>query len=271
MSALLFTNRCDSMNVYFKEVSKCEQLTPERERELFTRLKAGDDSAFNEIVTSTLLSVVTIAKEYQYQGVQLEDLISEGNLGLMEAVRRFDMDGGTCFLTYARPWVRKSIIEALNSYSRPFSITDDFSKLYRKYLKMRDEFIFKNGVEPEIDDIKEGINWSVGDKVAKALKELSSYSLVGEDKEETRSILDECEDANTFDIVSSTDTINRALSTLTKRDEQIIRMAFGIGMVEHTNEEIAEELGIKLNQARELKERALRRLRTNARKGMLKE
>ena len=252
----------DTISKYFKEIKKSKSLTPEQEVELAKRIKKGDQLAVDELVNANLKFVISIAKEYQGQGLTLSDLISEGNLGLIKAATRFDHTKGFKFISYAVWWVKQSIIQSLNDNSRvvrlPANIINKISKLNKE---------FGNGEDNESELMSE-----ISEFDASLLNYPKTSSLnqsVNEDGGEIIDLIigDEIEtELEVSDIVK--DELNNILSVLDERERMIIESYFGInsnhdGM---TLEAIGDKYDLTKERIRQIKEKAIRKLRHNTKK-----
>lgn len=252
----------DTISKYFKEIKKSKSLTPEQEVELAKRIKKGDQLAVDELVSANLKFVISIAKEYQGQGLTLSDLISEGNLGLIKAATRFDHTKGFKFISYAVWWVKQSIIQSLNDNSRvvrlPANIINKISKLNKE---------FGNGEDNENELMSE-----ISEFDASLLNYPKTSSLnqsVNEDGGEIIDLIigDEIQtEPEISDIVKN--ELNNILSVLDERERMIIESYFGInsnhdGM---TLEAIGDKYDLTKERIRQIKEKAIRKLRHNTKK-----
>jgi RNA polymerase primary sigma factor len=256
----------DTIAKYFKDVRKSVILTPKEEVELAKRIKKGDTKAIDELVTANLKFVISIAKEYQGQGLQLSDLISEGNYGLIKAANRFDHQRGFRFISYAVWWVKQSIIQSLNDNARtvrlPANVINKLSYLNKEiakfeYLNEREPVfgeIFDKDKEvmaivsfPKIASLNEPIN-EEGDELIELI--------VGDDSEEDKLVVD-------GKIKSE---LNKTLEILDERERKIIECYFGINIDSEamTLEAIGERYGLTKERIRQIKEKAIRKLRHNA-------
>lgn len=257
-------NADDTITKYFKEIKKSKGLTPEQEVELAIRIKNGDQLAIDELVNANLKFVISIAKEYQGQGLTLSDLISEGNLGLIKAATRFDHTKGFKFISYAVWWVKQSIIQSLNDNSRvvrlPANVINKISKLNKE---------FGNGEDNESELMSE-----ISEFDASLLNYPKSSSLnktVNEDGGEIIDLIigEDSENDTTFEISDIVkDELNNILSVLDERERMIIESYFGInsnhdGM---TLEAIGDKYDLTKERIRQIKEKAIRKLRHNTKK-----
>ena len=272
------TNReSASLDKYLQEIGKEELITVEEEVELAQRIKKGDQAALEKLTRANLRFVVSVAKQYQNQGLSLPDLINEGNLGLIKAAEKFDETRGFKFISYAVWWIRQSILQALAEQSRivrlPLNQVGSLNKINKAYSKFEQEHERK----PSPEELAESIELPA-DKVADTLRVSGRHVSVdapfvdGEDN----SLLDVLvnNDSPSADraliMESLAKEIHRALATLTERESDIIRLFFGIGCQEMTLEEIGERFGLTRERVRQIKEKAIRRLRHTSRSKLLK-
>ena len=265
-----FTNReAQSLDKYLQEIGKDSLLTPEEEVELAIKIKQGDSKALEKLTRANLRFVVSVAKQYQHQGLPLSDLINEGNLGLIKAAKKFDETRGFKFISYAVWWIRQSILQALAEQSRivrlPLNKIGSINKINKTFAELEQKY----EREPTIQEIAQALELAPED-VKEAIR--SSGRHVSMDAP-----LQDGEDGNMYDVLLNGETpspdrgllndslrkeIERALSTLTYREASIIRLYFGLnGKHPHTLEEIGNMLGVTRERIRQLRDRALRRLR----------
>ena len=272
------TNReSASLDKYLQEIGKEELITVEEEVELAQRIKKGDQVALEKLTRANLRFVVSVAKQYQNQGLSLPDLINEGNLGLIKAAEKFDETRGFKFISYAVWWIRQSILQALAEQSRivrlPLNQVGSLNKINKAFSKFEQEHERK----PSPEELAESLELPA-DKVADTLRVSGRHVSVdapfvdGEDN----SLLDvlvnnDSPNADrTLIMESLAKEIYRALATLTERESDIIRLFFGIGCQEMTLEEIGERFGLTRERVRQIKEKAIRRLRHTSRSKLLK-
>ncbi|MEI8113302.1 MAG: RNA polymerase sigma factor RpoD/SigA [Bacteroidia bacterium] len=272
------TNReSASLDKYLQEIGKEELITVEEEVELAQRIKKGDQAALEKLTRANLRFVVSVAKQYQNQGLSLPDLINEGNLGLIKAAEKFDETRGFKFISYAVWWIRQSILQALAEQSRivrlPLNQVGSLNKINKAFSKFEQEHERK----PSPDELAESLDLPA-DKVADTLRVSGRHISVD-------APFVEGEDNSLLDVLINNDSpnadralmmeslakeIERALATLTERESDIIRMFFGIGCQEMTLEEIGERFGLTRERVRQIKEKAIRRLRHTSRSKLLK-
>ena len=258
----------DILDQYLYEVSRTPLLTKAQEVAVARRVQAGDEDAMRELVTRNLRFVISVAKKYQNRGMALTDLIGEGNVGLMTAARKFDPDQGVKFISYAVWWIRQSILASLARQGRtvrvPLNRTADLSRIIRASESLRQEL----GREPTPEEIGNVTGLAVD--VVQALAALNTAEVRLDaplDPEGDRSLIDRfaVSDSNAEDEAMDrflSDEIEHALTTIPPRDAKVLRLYFGLdGGREHTLEEIGGMLGVTRERVRQLRDRALKRLR----------
>ncbi|WP_320113272.1 RNA polymerase sigma factor RpoD/SigA [Draconibacterium orientale] len=272
------TNRESAcLEKYLQELGKEELITVEEEVELAQRIKKGDQSALEKLTKANLRFVVSVAKQYQNQGLSLPDLINEGNLGLIKAGQRFDETRGFKFISYAVWWIRQSIIQAIAEQSRiirlPMNQIGSLHKINRAIAK----FEQVNERKPSTEELAETLELPAN-KVAHSLRvsgrhvSVNAPFVYGEDK----SLLDVLvnPDSPNADrelmMESLKKEIHRALGTLVERENDIIRLFFGIGCSEMSLQEIGEQFGLTRERVRQIKEQAIKRLQQTSRSKLLK-
>ena len=272
------TNReSASLDKYLQEIGREELITVEDEVELAQRIRKGDQSALEKLTRANLRFVVSVAKQYQNQGLSLPDLINEGNLGLIKAAEKFDETRGFKFISYAVWWIRQSILQALAEQSRivrlPLNQVGSLNKINKALSKFEQE----NERMPSPDELADILDIP-REKIADTLRVSGRHVYVdapfvdGEDN----SLLDVLvnNDSPNADRGLVNESLNkeieRALSTLTERERDIVKYFFGIGTQEMTLEEIGEYFGLTRERVRQIKEKAIRRLRHSARSKLLK-
>jgi RNA polymerase primary sigma factor len=274
------TNReSQSLDKYLQEIGKVELLTPDEEVELARRIKQGDQIALEKLTKANLRFVVSVAKQYQNQGLSLGDLINEGNLGLIKAAKRFDETRGFKFISYAVWWIRQSILQALAEQSRivrlPLNRVGALNKIGKAFSKLEQEF----EREPSPEEISEVLENMSEDEISDTLKISGRHVSVdapfvqGEENRLLDVLENDSEPNPDNELIneSLSKEVERALSTLTQREAEVIRLYFGIG-VEHslTLEEIGEKFDLTRERVRQIKEKAIRRLRHTSRSKGLK-
>lgn len=272
------TNReSASLDKYLQEIGREGLITVEEEVELAQRIRKGDRVALEKLTKANLRFVVSVAKQYQNQGLTLPDLINEGNLGLIKAAEKFDETRGFKFISYAVWWIRQSILQALAEQSRivrlPLNQVGSLNKINKAFSKFEQE----NERTPSPDELADKLELPK-DKVADTMRVSGRHVSVdapfaaGEDG----SLLDVLENDdspnadNTLITESLVREIDRALATLTEREREIVKYFFGIGVSEMTLEEIGDRFGLTRERVRQIKEKAIRRLRHSSRSKLLK-
>jgi len=273
------TNReTASLDKYLQEIGKVDLITADEEVELAQRIKAGDQRALEKLTKANLRFVVSVAKQYQNQGLTLPDLINEGNLGLIKAAQRFDETRGFKFISYAVWWIRQSILQALAEQSRigrlPLNKIGSINKINKMYALLEQS----NERPPSAEEIAKELDMTVND-VKESMKNSGRHLSMD-------APLVEGEDSNLYDVLRSGESpnpdkeliheslrteIERALETLTPREADVIRLYFGLGD-QHamTLEEIGETFDLTRERVRQIKEKAIRRLKHTSRSKILK-
>lgn len=272
------TNReSASLDKYLQEIGKEELITVEEEVELAQRIRKGDQRALEKLTRANLRFVVSVAKQYQNQGLSLPDLINEGNLGLIKAAEKFDETRGFKFISYAVWWIRQSILQALAEQSRivrlPLNQVGSLNKINKAYARFEQEYERR----PSPEELAETLDIPA-EKIADTLRVSGRHISVdapfveGEDNSLLDVLInDDSPVADKTLINESLSTeVERALSTLTERESDIIRLFFGINCQEMTLEEIGEKFGLTRERVRQIKEKAIRRLRHSSRSKLLK-
>ena len=273
------TNReSASLDKYLQEIGREELITVEEEVELAQRIRKGDRRALEKLTRANLRFVVSVAKQYQNQGLSLPDLINEGNLGLIKAAEKFDETRGFKFISYAVWWIRQSILQALAEQARivrlPLNQVGSLNKISKAFSKFEQE----NERRPSAEELADQLDLPV-DKVVDSLKVSGRHISVdapfvdGEDNSLLDVLVNDDSPMADNSLVNESLSceINRALSTtLTEREQQIIEMFFGIGQQEMTLEEIGDRFGLTRERVRQIKEKAIRRLKQNQRSKLLK-
>lgn len=272
------TNReSASLDKYLQEIGREELITVEEEVELAQRIKKGDQEALEKLTRANLRFVVSVAKQYQNQGLSLPDLINEGNLGLIKAAEKFDETRGFKFISYAVWWIRQSILQALAEQSRivrlPLNQVGSLNKINKALSKFEQE----HERMPSADELSELLDIP-REKIADTLRVSGRHVSVD-------APFVDGEDNSLLDVLVNSDSpnadrglvheslnkeIERALSTLQERERDIVKDFFGIGTPEMTLEEIGEKFGLTRERVRQIKEKAIRRLRHSNRSRLLK-
>ncbi|MEZ4912154.1 MAG: RNA polymerase sigma factor RpoD/SigA [Saprospiraceae bacterium] len=274
------TNReSQSLEKYLQEIGKVDLLTPEEEVDLAQKIKEGDQEALEKLTKANLRFVVSVAKQYQNQGLSLSDLINEGNLGLIKAAQRFDETRGFKFISYAVWWIRQSILQALAEQSRivrlPLNKVGSLNKINRAFSELEQEFEREPSPE-ELAELLEIPTEEVETTLGVAARHVSMDApfIDGEDN----SLLDVLENNSTPDTDAALEykeslrrEIERSLSTLTDRQADVIKLYFGIG-IEHpmSLEDIGDKFGLTRERVRQIKDKAINKLRSVNRSKLLK-
>jgi len=274
------TNReTASLDKYLQEIGRVDLITAQEEVELAQRIKAGDNAALERLVKANLRFVVSVSKQYQNQGLTLPDLINEGNLGLIKAAKRFDETRGFKFISYAVWWIRQSILQALAEQSRivrlPLNKIGSINKINKAFSNLEQKY----GRPPTPEEIAEELDITLRE-VKQSLhnnrKHVSMDAPLGEDSDSS----------DMYDVLVPDDhprpdkelmmeslrkEIERSLSTLTMREADVLRLYFGLGSYhQHTLEEIGSKFDLTRERVRQIKEKAVRRLKHTSRSKMLK-
>ena len=273
------TNReSASLDKYLQEIGREELVSPEEEVELAQRIRKGDQEALEKLTRANLRFVVSVAKQYQNQGLSLPDLINEGNLGLIKAAEKFDETRGFKFISYAVWWIRQSILQALAEQSRIVRLPLNQVGSLNKINKALGKFEQENERQPSTDELADMIDIPK-DKIADTLRVSGRHVSVD-------APFVEGEDNSLLDVLPNDDSpsadkgltneslsteIERALQILTPREREIIKSFFGIGCQEMTLEEIGERFGLTRERVRQIKEKAIRRLKSPNRSKLLKD
>lgn len=274
------TNRdSKTLEKYFNEVSKEDLLTPEQEVDLAKRIKTGDKQALEKLVKANLRFVVSVAKQYQHSKVPLNDLINEGNIGLVKAAQKFDETKGFKFISYAVWWIRQSIMQALADNSRfiriPVNKVGALSKIKEAVSIMEQAF----EREPTPEELADYLGVTV-DEIKSATDAISSHSSLDAPfvEGESNSLIDVIENSNADDVSNDLEYTNslrieieRLLVHLSEREREVIKQYFGIGCESKLSlEDIGADLGLTRERVRQIKEKALRKLRTKTSVKLLK-
>ncbi len=267
------TNReSASLDKYLQEIGRQEQISVEEEVELAQRIRQGDQKALQKLTTANLRFVVSVAKQYQNQGLSLPDLINEGNLGLIKAAEKFDETRGFKFISYAVWWIRQSILQALAEQSRIVRLPLNQVGALNKINKALARFEQEHERQPSPEELAEMIDIP-RDKIADTMRVSGRHVSVD-------APFVEGEDNNLLDVLVNDDSpnadktlvneslnkeIERALLTLAPREREIVKSFFGIGCQEMTLEEIGERFGLTRERVRQIKEKSIRKLKNNSR------
>ncbi len=273
------TNRdSESLDKYFQEISKIDLITADEEVELALKIKTGDSSALNALVSANLRFVVSVSKQYQGQGLKLSDLINEGNLGLVKAAKRFDETRGFKFISYAVWWIRQSILQALAEQSRivrlPLNKIGSISKIKKIYARLEQD----EQRMPTHKEIAKQLDMTEAE-VELSLKNSGKHVSMD-------APFKEGEDSNLYNVLQSGDSpkpdkelinqsltieINRVLEMLSHKEAQVIKMYYGIGLPSpYSLTEIGDLFDLSIERVRKLKQKAIRNLQSRSRTRLLK-
>ncbi|EEI93608.1 sigma-70 family RNA polymerase sigma factor [Sphingobacterium spiritivorum] len=272
------TNReSQSLDKYLHEIGKVDLITAEEEVILAQRIREGDQVALEKLTKTNLRFVVSVAKQYQNQGLTLGDLINEGNLGLIKAAKRFDETKGFKFISYAVWWIRQSILQAIAEQSRivrlPLNQVGSLSKISKAFSKLEQEYEREPSPE-ELADILETTVDKVSDTLSNSGRHVSMDAPFVQGEENTLLDVLENHDPDTDSSLideSLSEEIKRSLATLTEREREIIVLFFGLGSNHQLSlEEIGEKFNLTRERVRQIKDKALQRLRHTSRSKILK-
>jgi RNA polymerase primary sigma factor len=267
-----------SLDKYLLEIGKIELISADEEVDLAKKIREGDLDARDRLINANLRFVVSVSKQYQHQGLSLQDMINEGNLGLIKAAERFDETRGFKFISYAVWWIRQSILQALAEQSRivrlPLNRVGHINKMKRVFTELEQRY----EREPTTLEISQALELAPAD-VKKAINNSVRYISMD-------APLSEDEGGSMYDVLFSEDTsspdkelitdslgkeIERVLNTLTKREAEVIRLYYGLsGRQSHTLEEIGEEFNITRERIRQIKEKGIKRLKPTSKSKLLK-
>ena len=267
-----------SLDKYLQDISKLPLITAEEEVELAQRIREGDQAALDRLTTANLRFVVSVAKQYQNQGLKLPDLINEGNAGLVKAAKRFDETRGFKFISYAVWWIRQSILQALAEQARivrlPLNKIGSINKINKAYSHLEQA----HQRPPSAEEIAKELDMTVSD-VKQSMKNSGRHLSMD-------APLKEGEDSSLYDVVKSGESpnpdkdlmndslnveVNRALNTLSQREADVIRLYYGISNEQPMSlEEIGETFGLTRERVRQIKEKGIRRLRHTSKNKILK-
>ncbi len=272
------TNReSAALDKYLQEIGKEERITVEEEVELAQRIRKGDRKALERLTKANLRFVVSVAKQYQNQGLSLPDLINEGNVGLIKAAEKFDETRGFKFISYAVWWIRQSILQAIAEQSRIVRLPLNQVGSVNKINKMVNKFEQENERRPSLDEISEKVDLPQ-DKIDDAMKVSARHVSVD-------TPFSDSDDTSLLDVLVNNDSpmadktlvmeslrteIANALNVLNERERNVVEAFFGINQPEMTLEEIGVKYGLTRERVRQIKEKAIRKLRNSTKNKMLK-
>jgi len=272
------TNReSEALEKYLQEISREELISPDEEVELAQRIKKGDRKALERLTRANLRFVVSVAKQYQNQGISLPDLINEGNVGLIKAAEKFDETRGFKFISYAVWWIRQSILQAIADQSRLVHLPLNQQSVVNKINRALSKFEQENERRPSAEELSDHIDVpreKIDEAIIASGRQISVDAPFSDGDES--SLLDVLENPNApmadHKLVGESlkAEVNQALQTLSERERNVIKAFFGIGQPEMTLDEIGSKYGLTRERVRQLKEKALRRLRSDNKYNVLK-
>ncbi|MBL7930092.1 MAG: sigma-70 family RNA polymerase sigma factor [Bacteroidia bacterium] len=274
------TNRdTASLDKYLSEIGKLKLITPEEEASLAQQIRQGDQLALEKLASANLRFVVSVAKQYQNQGLTLGDLINEGNLGLIKAAQRFDETRGFKFISYAVWWIRQSILQALAEQARivrlPLNKIGYINKINKAFSQLEQDFE-REPTNEELAQILEISTADIRDTMNSSLRPVSVDAPMGTNEEGCLLDFIPCEDESSPERQMMSDSlrreIERALGTLTPREAEVVKLYFGLdsGHAPLTLEEIGERIDLTRERVRQIKEKAIRRLKHASRSKILR-
>lgn len=261
------TARTQTVEGYLRDINSLAMISPEEEAELAARIQQGDDEAFRRLVEANLRFVISVAKQYQSSGLDLSDLINEGNIGLMKAARRFDPSRGFKFISYAVWWIRQQILQAISDQGRLIRLPLNQVGVINRINRAKAQFLQENEREPSDEELAEFLDLApdkIGEAVIHSSNHISLDVPLGEDGD--GSLLDIVPDTGTAPTDSSLQEeslksdIQTALTVLSPREKEIVSLAFGLGCQEMSLDEIGERLDLTRERVRQVREKAIRKL-----------
>ena len=261
------TARTQTVDDYLRDLGKLEMITPEEETELAVRIQAGDDAAFKRMVEANLRFVVSVAKQYQNRGLDLLDLVNEGNIGLMKAALKFDPTRGFKFVSYAVWWIRQQILQALSEQGRLIRLPLNQVGILNKIGRARMEFLQENEREPTDEELAELVDITpskLSDSILNDNRSLSLDFPMGENQ--TESLIDILPDTSApsadkeLENESLRNDIEMVMAVLNEREREVLKLSFGIGCQAQSLEEIGENMDLTRERVRQLKMKAIHKL-----------
>ena len=274
ISQMITVKETQSLKSYLDAVSSIPMIPQEREIALAGEIKNGSQEALDELVCANLRFVISVAKKFQHQGLALEDLISEGNLGLIRAAHKFEAERGFKFITCALWWIRQAIVESITMNGKTIRLPLSRIRDIAKVKKAINEFNARESRDPVFQEIVNSTGLTES-KVTMSMKSISTMSSMDEPMGEEDFTLGDTISDDTFKtddtgVSEKIDAVNKILDTLSGREKAIIQLTFGVGTEEKTIEEISEVIGLGKERIRQIREAALRKLRGGPRAKFLK-
>jgi len=274
ISQMITVKETQSLKAYLDAVASIPMIPQEREIELAAEIKTGSQEALDELVCANLRFVISVAKKFQHQGLALEDLISEGNLGLIRAAHKFEAERGFKFITCALWWIRQAIVESITMNGKTIRLPLSRIRDIAKVKKAINEFNARESRDPVFQEIVNSTGLTES-KVTMSMKSISTMSSMDEPIGEEDFTLGDTISDDTFKtddtgVSEKIDAVNKILDTLSGREKAIIQLTFGVGTEEKTIEEISATIGLGKERIRQIREAALRKLRGGPRAKFLK-
>jgi len=274
ITQMITVKETQSLKAYLDTVASIPMIPQEREIILAAEIKEGSQEALDELVCANLRFVISVAKKFQHQGLDLEDLISEGNLGLIRAAQRFEAERGFKFITCALWWIRQAIVESITMNGKTIRLPLSRIRDMAKVKKAINEFNARESRDPVFQEIVKATGLTES-KVIMSMKSVNTMSSMDEPLGEEDFTLGDTISDDTFKtddtgVSEKIDAVNQILDTLTEREKTIIQLTFGVGTEEKTIEEISATIGLGKERIRQIREAALRKLRGGPRAKFLK-
>jgi RNA polymerase primary sigma factor len=271
---MITVKETQSLKAYLDAVASIPMITQEREIELATEIKTGSQEALDELVCANLRFVISVAKKFQHQGLDLEDLISEGNLGLVRAAQKFEAERGFKFITCALWWIRQAIVESITMNGKTIRLPLSRIRDMAKVKKAINEFNVRESRDPVFQEIVKATGLTES-KVIMSMKSVNTMSSMDDPLGEEDFTIGDTISDDTFKTDDSglsekIDAVNKILDTLTEREKMIIQLTFGVGTEERSIEEISSTVGLGKERIRQIREAALRKLRGGPRAKFLR-
>ena len=261
------TARTMTVDSYLRDIGNLPMVSPDEETELAVRIRNGDDEAYQQLVEANLRFVVSVAKQYQNSGLDLCDLINEGNLGLMKAAHRFDPTRGFKFISYAVWWIRQQIMQAISDQGRMVRLPLNQVGILNRINKVKSQFVQENEREPSDRELAEFLDLTpdkIGEAISNSSRHISFDVPFGEDGDGTLLDVVPDESATPADAGLQKESlrteIQNVMMVLSPREREIVSLAFGIGCQEMTLEEIGERFDLTRERVRQVKEKAIRKM-----------